>query len=118
MPPATRPAPNATADSELAPDGLSLTNDGRIFFTTAEPLVERDGDQRKDVYEWEAQGTSEAEGSYNCSDADGCVDLISTGSSPYDCDPARGKRQRHRRLLLYPRQACPPRRKRKYRQDL
>ena len=79
-----------TADSELAPDGLSLTDDGRVFFTTAEPLVERDADSRKDVYEWEPQGAGpEAavckETSFTFSRASGgCLDLISTGTSAFD----------------------------------
>ncbi len=74
----------ARSDASLAPIGLSLTDDGRVFFTTAEPLVERDGDERKDVYEWESDGTVTAEGNYECQLQDGCVDLVSTGSSPFD----------------------------------
>ena len=79
-----------SAGSELAPDGLSLTDDGRVFFTTAEPLVERDADSRKDVYEWEPQGAGpEAavckETNFTFSKASGgCLDLISTGASAFD----------------------------------
>ena len=47
----------AIGDSNLAPNGLSLTTDGRVFFTSAEPLVARDGDKRKDAYEWKPEGT-------------------------------------------------------------
>ncbi len=71
-----------TADSELAPDGLSLTNDGRVFFTTAEPLVERDADNRKDVYEWEADGAGPK--AAPCETPRGCLGLISTGISSFD----------------------------------
>ena len=54
--------------SSLASNGLSLTEDGRVFFTSAEPLVARDQDHRKDAYEWEG----------------GKIELISAGSSPFD----------------------------------
>ena len=40
----------------LAADGLSLTDDGRVFFTTPDPLVAADTDEKQDVYEWEPQG--------------------------------------------------------------
>jgi hypothetical protein len=58
----------AEGDSSLASNGMSLTDDGRIFFTTKDPLVLRDAGARKDVYEW----------------SDGDLQLISTGSSPFD----------------------------------
>ena len=71
-----------TNGSELASNGLSLTNDGRVFFTTAEPLVERDGDGLRDVYEWEERGTGPK--AAPCQTPGGCVDLISTGTSAFD----------------------------------
>jgi hypothetical protein len=52
----------------MAANGLSLTDDGRLFFDTTEPLAPRDLDNREDVYEW----------------ANGKVDLISTGVSQFD----------------------------------
>jgi hypothetical protein len=56
------------ADSELASAGLSLLEDGRVFFTTREPLVLNDANGRKDVYEWSGSAPY----------------LISTGSGPFD----------------------------------
>jgi hypothetical protein len=44
--------PVLTADAKLAPDGLSLTDDGRVFFTTRTPLVLNDTGERDDVYQW------------------------------------------------------------------
>jgi hypothetical protein len=40
-------------NAELAPNGLSLLEDGRLFFTTRFPLVLNDANGRKDVYEYE-----------------------------------------------------------------
>jgi hypothetical protein len=48
--------------------GLNLTDDGRVFFTSIEPLVLRDTNNRLDVYEWK-EGTTE---------------LVSTGISNFD----------------------------------
>jgi hypothetical protein len=75
-----------TSDSTLASNGLSLTNDGRIFFTTAEPLALRDTDNRQDVYEWEEPGAGNCEpSSPNYSrGANECLSLISSGTSPFD----------------------------------
>ena len=52
----------------LASNGLSLTNDGRVFFNSADALVLRDTDNKQDVYEWE----------------NGTVQLISSGASAFD----------------------------------
>jgi hypothetical protein len=60
----TQAAP--TGDTTLSPYGLNLSDDGRVFFTSSEPLVLRDSNEQKDVYEWD----------------DGTIELISTGSSP------------------------------------
>jgi hypothetical protein len=57
-----------TTDSTLAPYGLSLDENGKVFFTSSEPMVLRDTNHLKDVYEW----------------SDGVVELISTGDSPFD----------------------------------
>ena len=40
------------ANVELAPDGLSILADGRLFFTTRFPLLLSDANGLKDVYEW------------------------------------------------------------------
>ncbi len=55
-------------DAEMAADGLSLAEDGRVFFTTPDPLVSSDSDAKLDAYEWEG----------------GTFGLISTGTSPFD----------------------------------
>jgi hypothetical protein len=58
----------ASADTTLSLQGLNLTNDGRVFFTTPESFVLRDSNRRLDVYEWK----------------EGTVQLISTGISAED----------------------------------
>jgi sugar lactone lactonase YvrE len=58
----------ATGDAALASHGSSLTDDGRVFFTTTEALVLRDLNNKKDAYEW----------------SNGEVAPISSGSSPLD----------------------------------
>jgi hypothetical protein len=55
-------------DAALAPDGLSLLEDGRLFFTSRLELVLNDANRRKDVYQW----------------AGGQQNLISTGTGPFD----------------------------------
>lgn len=57
----------AEGSATLASNGLSLTDDGRVFFNSPDPLVIRDADKRQDVYEWEK----------------GTVQLISSGSSVF-----------------------------------
>jgi hypothetical protein len=52
----------------LSQYGLNLTDDGRVFYTTAEQLVLRDTAGKLDVYEWN----------------EGQIELISTGISPND----------------------------------
>ena len=46
----------ATGEATLASNGLSLTDDGRVFFNSTEGLVDRDLNENEDVYEWEPQG--------------------------------------------------------------
>ena len=58
----------ATGEASLARNGLSLTDEGRVFFNSTDPLVPSDLDNREDVYEWENGKTS----------------LISTGLSPFN----------------------------------
>jgi hypothetical protein len=76
----------ATGDAALAPSGLSLTNDGRVFFNSNEGLVDRDLNEREDAYEWEPNGF-QAEYEHEpvpggkCEGESGCVELISTGTA-------------------------------------
>ncbi len=66
----------------------------RVFFESYDALSERDTNEQKDVYEWEAEGVG------NCSSGvagydpgvEGCINLISSGESPQpssivDTDP-------------------------------
>jgi hypothetical protein len=52
----------------LASNGLSITDDGRVFFTTLVALVLKDTNNKLDAYEW----------------ADGAPQLLSTGTSAFD----------------------------------
>ena len=52
----------------MSSNGLSLTDDGRVFFATREQLVLRDTNGTQDVYEWK----------------DGKQQLISNGVGPQD----------------------------------
>jgi hypothetical protein len=47
----------------------------RVFFDSEDALVPQDTDNRPDVYEWEEGGTG------SCSEAGGCLQLISSGRS-------------------------------------
>ena len=54
-----------------------LSDDGkRVYFHSYEPLVPRDTNGVRDVYQWEVQGIG------SCQEAGGCLELISTGTSP------------------------------------
>jgi hypothetical protein len=57
-----------STESRLPRHGLGLTDDGRVFFDTGEPLVLRDTNENVDAYEWE----------------EGEQQLISTGTSIFD----------------------------------
>jgi NHL repeat/WD40-like Beta Propeller Repeat len=52
-----------------------LSNDGRLFFNTPVGLVAGDGNHTQDVYEYEPSGIG------SCASAQGCVSLLSGGSS-------------------------------------
>jgi hypothetical protein len=52
-----------TSDTNLSSIGRNISDDGRVFFTSAEQLVLRDTNKKKDVYEWE----------------NGRIELVSTG---------------------------------------
>ena len=77
----------ATNDASMAPEGLSLTKDDRVFFNTAEGLVDRDLNNKIDAYEWEPEGYEfdyEEKGeqkSLTCEEPGGCVQLISSGTA-------------------------------------
>ncbi len=58
----------ASGDALLAANGRSITDDGRVFFSTPIPLVLRDTGNRLDVYE----------------SSGGPAELISSGISPFD----------------------------------
>ena len=76
----------ATSSATLASNGQSLTDDGRVFFNTANPLVLRDTNERQNVYEWEPRGTGtcQPESPSFSIFTDACVGLISSGQSPFD----------------------------------
>ena len=52
-----------------------LSDEGRIFFDSADALVPQDTNGRIDVYEYEPQGVG------NCTRGGGCVSLVSSGTS-------------------------------------
>jgi hypothetical protein len=58
----------AAGPSTLPARGLGITNDGKVFFDSAEALAPRDLDGRVDAYEY----------------SNGQLQLISTGLSPFD----------------------------------
>ena len=52
----------------MASEGLSLIDDGQVFFNSADALAPRDLDKRQDVYKWDG----------------GVPELISTGTSQFN----------------------------------
>jgi hypothetical protein len=52
-----------------------LSNDGRLFFNSTDALVPQDSNGVADVYEYEPEGLG------SCAGAEGCVNLISSGTS-------------------------------------
>ncbi len=90
----------ATGDATLASNGLSLTDDGRVFFNSTEGLVDRDLNEKMDVYEWSPQ-KQESE-IVACHTTGGCIELISTGTNALDSS-LLGARRWHRCLFLHPR---------------
>ena len=79
----------AIGDATMAVDGLSLTDDGRVFFNSDDALAPRDLDNRQDAYEWNGE--------------DAAADL--DRGQPVRLQPAERQRRRHGRLLLHPRHA-------------
>ncbi len=76
----------SNGDSGLAPNGLSLTDGGRVFFTSHDALAAADTDHKQDVYEWEAPGAGACQpGGVAFNRAVGaCIGLISAGTSAFD----------------------------------
>ena len=66
--PARRRCSRRRTTSTLTPYGLSLTDDGRVFFTTKDSFVLRDTNGKTDAYEWSS----------------GKTQLISSGLGPDD----------------------------------
>jgi sugar lactone lactonase YvrE len=71
----------------------ALSNDGsRVFFESFEVLSPEDENEATDVYQWEELGAGPEEGQCKATDASfdpisgGCIDLISTGTSPLDSE--------------------------------
>lgn len=65
-----------TWEREQYASRLLSENGDRVFFHSNEALVARDVNGVRDVYQWEVQGTG------TCKEGDGCINLISTGTSP------------------------------------
>jgi hypothetical protein len=70
------PLPYSTGQSMNTYQPRWISEDGsRVFFDSEEPLVAQDTNGLQDVYEWERDGTG------SCETAEGCVYLLSGGSS-------------------------------------
>lgn len=65
------------SEVEMEYGGIShhyVTDSGRLFFETTQPLLPRDTNGQQDVYEFESDGVG------SCGDAAGCVSLLSSGA--------------------------------------
>jgi hypothetical protein len=71
-----------SSDAKLASNGLSVTDDGRVFFDTREPLTLRDTNNQLDAYEWESEQPQDQVGA--CHSPGGCIQLISSGKGRSD----------------------------------
>jgi hypothetical protein len=69
----------ARSDSTLPTNGLGVLEDGRVFFNTGEQLTLSDTNEKLDAYEW----SPPREGADGCTLAEGCQQLISTGTSAF-----------------------------------
>jgi hypothetical protein len=81
--------------SQLDPGRPLSENGRRLFFNSFEPLVNRDTNEREDVYEWEEVDGKGKAGEEECEErgaelfdeeASGCISLISSGQSPTDTE--------------------------------
>ncbi len=76
---------------QLHPSRALLADGARVFFESFEPLVLRDTNGKRDVYEWE-RASSEEEcteqlgAELYLEEAGGCISLISSGQSAEDSD--------------------------------
>jgi DNA-binding beta-propeller fold protein YncE len=77
---------HAEGDAQLAENGLSLVDDGRLFFDSPEQLAATDTDGRIDTYEWAPPGTGSCTASTPTFNrlTDACLALISAGTSVFD----------------------------------
>lgn len=76
--------PNYSDPSRAAHQPRYLSDSGRLFFDSTDALVPQDVNGVEDVYEWEpagAGGCSTASATFTTR-SQGCVDLISSGTSP------------------------------------
>jgi hypothetical protein len=78
----------SVGDASMASNGLSLTDNGRVFFNSTDTLVLADGNGRDDAYEWETPGsgtcTADTQNPNYFTFTDTCLSLISSGSSTND----------------------------------
>ena len=65
----------ASTQQTLAYESRVLSDEGRLFFDSADALVPQDTNGKEDVYEYEPEGVG------SCARAGGCVSLISAGTS-------------------------------------
>jgi hypothetical protein len=67
----------------------ALSDDGaRLYFESSDTLAARDTNSRRDVYQWEALdsgGCDEGDAAFSAQ-AEGCIDLISSGQSSKDSE--------------------------------
>jgi hypothetical protein len=63
-----------------------LSDSGRLFFNSSDALVPQDVNGTEDVYEYEPQGVGSctASSALYAPASDGCIDLVSSGSSPQE----------------------------------
>ena len=80
-----------TDDIQASQNGRFLTNDGRVFFSTSDPLVPRDTNAGVDVYEYVdgrpqrgiTPGTGVAQNSTSRSEVAGLVGVSADGADVY-----------------------------------
>ncbi len=80
---ANLPGWTSFGESEAAYQSRYLSDEGRLFFNSHDALVSQDVDGTEDVYEYEPAGTGSCLTSSSTFGraSDGCVDLISSGTS-------------------------------------